>query len=88
MSPLSGKNSEIWAQVAVYSSLGFVLAGGVGVGYLIGWLLDSWLGTKPVLALVVALLVFGGSLVEILRILERWEKRADRNHSGTGPGAS
>jgi F0F1-type ATP synthase assembly protein I len=71
----------------MYSSLGFVLAAGVAGGFLLGWLLDGWWGTAPVLSIVVALLGFAGGLREVLRIMNRWEKRADRNNSGSGPEA-
>ena len=88
MSGPAGKPSDGWAQVAMYSSLGFVLAGSIAGGYALGWLLDRWLGTTPILALVFGFVGVAGGLIEILRILERWEKRAGRNDSSNGPGAS
>lgn len=83
--PGGSKLSEIWAQVALYSSLGFVLAAGVAGGFLLGWLLDSWWGTAPIFSILVAFVGFAGGLWEVLRILNRWEKRAGRNNSGSGP---
>jgi len=83
-----GRQSDPWAQVGVYTSLGFVLFGGIAGGYFLGWLLDGWLGTKPMFSLIVAALGFVGGLVEILRILQRLEKRAGGNGTNTGSGPS
>lgn len=88
MAQQRGRQSDPWAQVGVYSSLGFVLFGGIAGGYFLGWLLDGWLGTKPMFSLIVAAFGFVGGLVEILRILQRLEKRAGGNGTNTGPGPS
>ncbi len=72
------KKQDIWAQVAYYSSLGFVLPAGAVAGYIAGWALDRWLGTAPVLAVILAILGAAGGLVEVLRILSQAEKTEDR----------
>jgi F0F1-type ATP synthase assembly protein I len=89
----SGKQSDIWTQVAFYSGLGFILPAGAVAGYVLGWLLDDWLHTEPVLAIVMGFLGAAGGIVEVLRILTREEKRASRDNSnsksggtGSGPG--
>jgi F0F1-type ATP synthase assembly protein I len=69
----------------MYSSLGFVLAAGAAGGFMLGWLLDGWLATGPVLSIVVAFVGFAGGLLEVLRIMNRWEKRERRDNSGSGP---
>ena len=83
-----GKPANPLAQVGIYTSLGFILFGGIGGGYFLGWLLDSWLGTAPIFSLVIAAAGFAGGFIEVLRILRRLEKRGDRNQSGTGAGPS
>jgi F0F1-type ATP synthase assembly protein I len=83
-----GKQSDPWAQVGIYTSLGFVLFGGIAGGYFLGWILDRWLGTAPVLSLVIAAVGFTGGFIEVLRILQRLEKRDDGNSTGTGSGSS
>ena len=83
-----GKQAGLWAQIGFYSSLGFILPAGAVGGYVLGWMLDDWLHTKPVLALVMGFLGAGGGIVEVLRILTREEERARRDGSNGGPDSS
>ncbi len=83
-----GRQGDIWAQIGLYSSLGFILPAGAVGGYMLGWLLDSVLHTSPVLAIVMGFLGAGGGIVEVLRILKREEKRASRDDSNSRPGGS
>jgi F0F1-type ATP synthase assembly protein I len=76
-----GRSGDLWAQIGFYSSLGFVLPAGAVAGYMLGWLLDEWLHTKPILAVVMAFLGVAGGVVEVLRILAREEKRASGDDS-------
>lgn len=69
--------ARIWAQVAYYTSLGFMLPAGAVAGYMIGWLLDGWLHTRPVLAVVLGFAGAAGAFVELLALLRRGEKDAD-----------
>lgn len=87
MAPRERKASQGWEQVGIYTGLGFVLFGGIAGGYLLGGLLDAWLGTRVIFALLLAAAGFAGALVEILRILDRIEKRAVRNDDNSGPRA-
>jgi F0F1-type ATP synthase assembly protein I len=75
--------SDLWQTVSIYSGLGFVLFGSIGGGYLLGWLLDRWLGTPPIFALIVAGLGLAGGLIKILQILKRVEKRERDNSDGS-----
>jgi len=77
--PGGQKTSDIWAQVAYYTSLGFILPAGAAVGYAAGWLLDRWLGTAPIFAVMMAFLGAAGGFIEVLAILKRAEKRDERN---------
>jgi len=85
MSPQRGKQTEILAQVGFYTGLGFIIPAGAVLGYALGSLLDRWIGTTHVFALIVGLLGAAGGLVEILKILTKAEKRADGNNNGGGP---
>jgi F0F1-type ATP synthase assembly protein I len=82
---------DIWAQIGLYSSLGFILPAGAVGGYVIGWLLDNWLHTSPVLSIVMGFAGAAGGLIEILKILGREEKRASGDDAnppgddGSGP---
>jgi F0F1-type ATP synthase assembly protein I len=86
MSPLPGKPSDVWTQVAYYSSLGFILPACAAVGYGMGWLLDRWLHTSPVLSIVFTMLGVAGGFVELLQMLKRAERRAGTDNSNARPG--
>ncbi len=88
MAPPERKASTAWEQAGIYSGLGFVLFGGIAGGYLLGGLLDSWFGTRLIFALVLAGVGFAGALFEILRILDRLEKRARTDNNDSGPPTS
>lgn len=77
--------SDVWAQVGLVSGLGFVLFAGIGGGFFLGWLVDRWLGTAPIFALILAGLGLAGGLIEVLQIMKRVEKRAGRNNHGSSP---
>jgi F0F1-type ATP synthase assembly protein I len=78
------RQANLWAQLGLYTSLGIILPAGALVGGAGGWLLDRWLGTSPLLTVVIGFLGAAGGLVEVLQILRRAEKDADRNHSDSG----
>jgi ATP synthase protein I len=78
------KQSDLWAQIGFYTSLGFIIPGGVVAGYILGWFLERWLHTGRVITLLFAFLGAAGGVVEVLQILLRAEKRADRNNSDAG----
>lgn len=87
MAPRRGKQADLWAQVAFYSSLGFILPAGAACGYLAGWALDAWLHTSPLLGIVMGFAGAAGGVIEVLRILARAEKRESENDSESGPGS-
>ena len=58
--------------------LPFVLVGTILTGGVFGFLLDRWLGTKPILTFVLGALGFAGGLREVLRRL------APKNDGGSG----
>ena len=77
---------SVWAQIGFYSSLGFIVPAGAVGGYIVGWALDGWLHTSPVLAIILTLLGVAGGIIEVLRILLRAERDADGDSAGTGSG--
>jgi ATP synthase protein I len=81
------KRENIWAQVGFYTSLGFILPAGALVGFAAGWLLDRWLHTSPWLTVILGFVGAAAGLTEVLRILGRAEKDADRDDSNSGPGS-
>ena len=88
MSPGLEKQARVWAQVAYYTSLGFVLPAGAVAGYMIGWLLDGWFHTSPVLAILLGIGGAAGGFVEVLNLLKRAEKSAGGNDTSQGSGRS
>ena len=83
-----GKRMSLWEQVGYYSSLGFILPAGAVGGFGLGWVLDRWLHTSPLFALILCLVGAGAGVMDILRILTRAEKRDDTDESNDGSGAS
>ncbi len=77
------KKSELLAQVG----LGFILPAGAVAGYMAGWALDRWLGTSPILGVVLGFAGAAAGLVEVLTLLKRAEKRAGGNDGDKGSGA-
>ncbi len=84
MSSVWERQSKVWAQVAYYSSLGFILPASAVAGYVVGWLLDRWFHTSPVLAVLMGFLGGAGGFVEVLTLLKRAEKRAERENTNRG----
>ena len=78
------KQENLWAQIGLYTSLGFILPAGAVVGCALGWLLDRWLHTSPLFTVVMAFLGAAAGFVEVLRILGRAEKEADGDPSNSG----
>lgn len=77
--PQKPNRESIWAQVAFYTSLGFIIPGAVVGGILLGWFLDEHLHTAPVLSIIGGVAGAIGGIVEIYQILTRTGKSVDRN---------
>lgn len=54
------------------------MAAGVGVGAGLGWLVDSWLGTRPWLMLVLVVLGFAAGIRNVLREGNRLTNEGDK----------
>ncbi|MDH4195858.1 MAG: AtpZ/AtpI family protein [Candidatus Aminicenantes bacterium] len=59
-------------RLAELSSLGLVLPSGIAVGFLFGYLLDKWLGTRPWLLLVFTILGIISGLLSLVRGIKRY----------------
>jgi F0F1-type ATP synthase assembly protein I len=77
--PQKPNSGSIWAQVAFYSSLGFIIPGAVVGGVLLGWFLDEHLHTYPILSIIGGLAGAIGGIMEIYQILTRTEKSVARD---------
>jgi ATP synthase protein I len=84
---MAKKQTNLWAQIGLYTSLGFILPAGTLVGCAGGWYLDRWLHTSPVLTVLLGFLGAAAGFIEVLRILGRAEKDADRDSSKSGTGS-
>jgi len=82
-----GKGMDVWARVGLYTSVGFILPASAMGGFGLGWLLDCWLHTSPILAIILSLVGAGAGVREILLILTRAEKRDGTDESGNGSDA-
>lgn len=65
------KGRSPWRDVGLVLSLGFTFAAAVLIGLLLGWLVDSQLGTRVVFTLLGTGLGFYAGFREILRELKR-----------------
>jgi len=83
-----GSQKDLWGQIAFYSGLGFIIPGGAAGGYFLGWLLDEYLHTTPFLGIIGGLAGAAAGIVEVLQILTRAEKSADREGSSGDSGKS
>ena len=80
MTGSGNKLGYIWSKVAFYSGLGFILPGAIVGGAVCGYYLDRWLGTRPILAVVMGALGAVAGFIEIFRVLARAERSNDTNH--------
>jgi F0F1-type ATP synthase assembly protein I len=70
--PPPGKGPGAYArQIAVATELPFLLVVGVGIGGVLGYVLDGRFHTKPILMLVLGGLGFFAGLAELLRRLAK-----------------
>lgn len=58
-------------RLAELSSLGLILPSSIAVGLFIGYFLDKWLGTHPVLLLAFTVLGIASGLLSLARALRR-----------------
>ena len=69
--PAVEKAKNVSQQFAMATELPFILVGAIAVGGLIGYFLDSWLHTRPVLMIILGFLGFFGGLRDVLRRLPK-----------------
>ena len=84
--PQKPNSGNVWAQVAFYSSLGFIIPGAVVGGVLLGWFLDEHLHTSPVFVTLGGLAGAAAGIVELLQILTRTQKSEDRDSESDSSG--
>lgn len=70
------ESRDAWQQVARYSEIGFIIPAAVFLGYILGWLLDRWLGTRWI---HIAGVIFGAvvGFVQMIRSAMRAERDQD-----------
>lgn len=88
MFPQREKQGELLAQVGFYTSLGFIIPGAVVVMYVLGWLIDQRIGTKPVFAIIMAFVGLAGGIWETVHILTEREKHATGYNTSNRSGPS
>lgn len=81
------KLGDVWTKVAFYSGLGFILPGAIVGGVILGYYIDRWLNTSPVLGIMLGALGAVAGFVEILRLLARAERSEKRNNANNRTGS-
>ncbi len=69
-----GKLTDVWAQVAFYTSLGLIIPAGLVGGYLLGWWLDDHFHTTPIFGMIGAGLGTAGGITEVIQLVTRTSK--------------
>ena len=69
--PTVEKAKNFSQQFAMATELPFILVGTIAIGGGIGYFLDGWLHTKPILMIILGFLGFFGGLREVLRRLPK-----------------
>lgn len=69
------RRTDLFYAFAMAMELPFILIGGVLIGGLIGWWIDSRLHSFPLLTLLLGLLGFAGGVREVLRRLPKDDQR-------------
>jgi F0F1-type ATP synthase assembly protein I len=64
---------DAWTMVARYSEIGFIIPAAVFLGYILGWLLDRWLGTHWI---YIAGVIFGAvvGFAQMIRSVLRMQR--------------
>lgn len=78
------RNASFLRQLSMAMELPFVMVGGTLLGGGLGYLLDRWLRTAPILTLVGGAFGFGVAIRDILRRLSREEKKHKQGNSRGG----
>ena len=67
------ESRDAWTMVARYSEIGFIIPAAVFLGYVLGWLLDRWLGTHWI---YIAGVIFGAvvGFAQMIRSVMRMER--------------
>ncbi len=73
-----------WGNVTAYSHLGMTLAVSVLAGFFLGYWLDGKLGTRPMLAIFGAFIGGTGGFINLVRTLNKIQKKSESEESGEG----
>jgi len=57
---------------------------GLGFGAFVGWWLDEWLGTRPILMVVMILLGFAAGALNAYRVSQAYTAGVERDERGEG----
>ncbi len=68
---------SFYARMSRLSAIMMILPSSMGVGWLLGWLVDRMLGTFPIAAIVMTLFGAGAGFYQIYRILSQDEQKPD-----------
>lgn len=72
---MKAPNTKIIKELAPYMNLGLQMAITICLAALLGWWLDGWLQTKPLMVLICSLLGIGVALYSFFKTIFDLEKR-------------
>lgn len=70
---LGRENRKIFEQLTLVSQLGLTMAGSIGLGFVIGFYLDKWVGTRGIFLTLFILLGIGGGGYTVYRQIRELE---------------
>lgn len=78
------EGKKMWRSALRYSALGLEMGVAVAIGYGIGWWLDTKLGTKPYLMLVMLLLGIAAGFRGLIRAAKEAERESHDDERDAG----
>jgi len=74
MTPMP-KDKAFWGKTALLSSAGLMFPLCTALGYGWGYLMDKWLGTKPIFSIIFLLFGIAAGFINFFRIIAKIENK-------------
>jgi F0F1-type ATP synthase assembly protein I len=72
--PMDPDARAMWREALRYVAVGWEIVLCLGIGYGIGWALDRWLHTSPIMQIAFTLLGVGAAVKTLIRIVREYRR--------------